>query len=117
MASVTKSGRQSNTFRITFTIGADEYAVVPLLDADPCVVWKAFRFTKLTGDQAVYDVALTKYGPECDCKGFVRWQKPCKHIRTLTAAGMLELTAKPRKPTPAVPQALEPFDWLETLVG
>jgi hypothetical protein len=75
-------------FTITFTIGPDTYFAVPLRP-HPEVASKAFRFLKQTGEQDVYDVCLTEHGPECDCRGFQRWRKPCKHVRTLQAAGML----------------------------
>jgi hypothetical protein len=76
------------TFRITFTIGADVYLVCPL-EPDPDVATAAFRLKKQTGDRAVYDVRLTPAYVECDCPGFQRWRRPCKHVRTLVAARML----------------------------
>ena len=40
-----------------------------------------------------YHVHLTTDGRHsCECKGFLRWQKPCKHIgalQALTSAGRL----------------------------
>ncbi len=75
------------SFTITFHIGPDEYAVVPL-HPDPAVARKAYRLRKRTGDEAVYDVALLDHGAQCECLGFLRWGH-CKHIRTLQAAGML----------------------------
>jgi hypothetical protein len=83
-----RRAKQAATFRITFTIGDDHYAIA-VLRPDPEVAAKAFRFRKLTGGLEVYDVSLTEHGPRCECLGFLRWQKPCKHIRTLIAAGML----------------------------
>jgi hypothetical protein len=77
-----------NTFRITFNIRDTDYAVMPL-EPDPAVASKAYRLTKQGGDGACYDVHLDEYGPHCECLGFLRWNKPCKHIRTLQVAGML----------------------------
>ena len=76
------------TFRIIFHIDDMDYSVTPL-PADPGVAVKAYRLKKLAGDGAVYDVYLDQYGPHCECLGFLRWQRPCKHIRTLHVAGML----------------------------
>jgi hypothetical protein len=76
------------TFRITFHIRDTDYAVVPL-DPDPAVASKAYRLHKLVPGGASYDVYLDKHGPHCECLGFLRWNKPCKHIRTLQAAGMI----------------------------
>jgi hypothetical protein len=75
-------------FRITFECGSDTYTVIPL-SPDPGIAKKAFRLRKQTGDRQVYDVCLTAHGPECDCKGFL-YRRRCKHIRMLTAAGMLD---------------------------
>ena len=84
-----KGRKTAHTFRITFTIGEDRYFVFPLRGIHPEVASKAYRFHKQTGEQEVYDVRLGEHGPECDCKGFTRWQTPCKHIRSLKAAGMI----------------------------
>ncbi len=64
------------------------YAVIPL-DADPGVAHKAYRLSKQGGDRAIYDVRLDEHGPHCECLGFLRWNRPCKHIRTLQGAGIL----------------------------
>lgn len=83
------SSKKPATFSITFRIGEDRYGVAPV-PAHPEVALKAYRFTKLTGDHAVYCVSLTPdLHPSCECKGWLRWQTPCKHIRSLVAAGML----------------------------
>jgi hypothetical protein len=74
-------------FRIRFIIEGLEYAIVPL-QPDLAVASKAYRFIKLAGDRTTYDVHLGEHGAECECKGFLRWRKPCKHIKTLVAAGM-----------------------------
>jgi hypothetical protein len=85
-------GVKPSTFRITFTIGEDDYHVVPLRP-HPEVAAKAFRFRKQGGDQAVYDVRVAEHGPQCDCPGFTHWHPRrgtlCKHVKTLKAAGMI----------------------------
>jgi hypothetical protein len=92
--------RKALTFRITFTIGPDSYAVCPL-QPHPDVATLAFRFRKQTGDRACYDVRLSPAGHiECDCPGFQRWRRPCKHVRTLAAARMLPASVLQPTPTP-----------------
>jgi len=88
MVTVHRTERAAGTFRITFRIGETEYAVFPL-QPDPEVASKAYRLKKVGGDGAVYDVSQDRFGPQCECLGFLRWNRPCKHIRTLQAAGML----------------------------
>jgi hypothetical protein len=74
---------------VVFHIGADSYGV-QALPAHADVASKAYRLSKQTAGQEVYDVRLAPEGfVECDCPGFQRWRKPCKHIRALTVAGML----------------------------
>jgi hypothetical protein len=98
-----------NTFMIRFVIEGAWYSVVPL-KPDPAVARKAFRMRKLgpKGERtAEYDVAISAEGfPSCECKGFLRWHKPCRHLRTLAAAGMIQLPAA-RQPvtTAATPEA------------
>jgi hypothetical protein len=78
-------------FTITFAINEDQYHVFPLA-AHPEVATHAYRFRKLTGDLAVYDVHRDTEGQlSCTCPGhtYHRHGKPCKHLRALTAAGML----------------------------
>ena len=89
MATLTKSRKSSKVsrFTITFSIGENRYFVLPLAP-HPEVAGRAYRFKKQTGDKEVYDVRQAEHGPECDCKGFLRWGH-CKHVRTLKAAGML----------------------------
>jgi hypothetical protein len=69
-------------------IGNADY-LVSRLQPDPDVASKAFRLVKQSGNREVYDVYLDRYGPHCDCLGYLRWSKPCKHIRSLEAAGVL----------------------------
>jgi hypothetical protein len=79
------------TFKIVFWIEGVPYQVIPL-KPDLQVASKAYRFLKrdkrgkLTAN---YDVSLNEHGPQCECKGFLRWRRPCKHIKTLAAAGMI----------------------------
>jgi hypothetical protein len=54
------------------------------------VAQAAYRFHKLTDGQDVYDVRLSPAGHvECDCPGCTYHGEPCKHVKTLAAAGML----------------------------
>jgi hypothetical protein len=83
--------KRQRFFSITFTIEGDSYAV-SRLPADPSIARAAFRFRKLTGDEAVYDVRFTEHGAECDCKGNLQ-HGHCKHADTLkAAAGLFSLT-------------------------
>jgi hypothetical protein len=95
-----------NTFRIRFSIEGAWYSVLPLRP-DPAVARKAYRMAKLgpKGETtAEYDVSISAEGhPACECKGFLRWHKPCRHLRTLAAAGMIELPP-PRQPAAATPE-------------
>lgn len=79
-----KAKQKQRFFQIQFTIEQDNY-VISTLPCSPEVARKAFRFRKLTGDQATYDVRVTEYGPECECLGFLR-HSHCKHAKTLVAA-------------------------------
>jgi hypothetical protein len=99
-----------NTFKIRFQIEGSWYSVVPL-KPDPGVARKAYRMSKLDArgkPTAEYDVSIDAEGqPACECKGWLRYHKPCRHLRTLAAAGMIELPP-PRKPLTVnepVPQA------------
>jgi hypothetical protein len=81
-------------FSITFRIEGTSYGVVPLRDVAPDVAVKAYRFLRKDEKGAVtarYDVRqLPEGGASCECKGFLRWGH-CKHVETLTAAGMIQL--------------------------
>lgn len=54
---------------------------------------RAVRMFKPEGDESrsdepsSYDVTCTRAGDafSCECKGFLRWQKPCKHVLALHA--------------------------------
>jgi hypothetical protein len=74
--------------RITLRIGATDY-VISRLDPDPMVAHIAYRIAKHEGDQTGYDVRVDEHGPQCECLGFLRWNRPCKHIRALRAAGLI----------------------------
>lgn len=74
-------------FRITFFIGRNEYAVIPLHSRADFAL-KAFRLRKLTGDRRIYKVSQTPLGIHCQCKAFKRWRR-CQHVQMLRAAGML----------------------------
>lgn len=73
---------------ITFRIGDGDYRVTRL-QPDAAVARRAFRLQKKGGDEAVYDVYLDQFGPHCECLGYLRWSKPCKHIRALRQAGLI----------------------------
>jgi hypothetical protein len=75
-------------FRITFSYGRDEYAVIPL-SPHPGVARKAFRLRRQSGDRPAYDIRVTNHGPECDCPGFT-YRHRCKHVAMLRAAHMLD---------------------------
>lgn len=68
-------------------IGAADYAVLAL-DPDPRVARLAYRLRR-PGDDTSYDVHVDEHGPQCQCLGFLRWNKPCKHILALRMAGLL----------------------------
>jgi hypothetical protein len=95
MASVTSAPRRrkQRTFVITFAIDGQPYTVAPL-DCDPGIGSAAFRFHKQGGDDAVYDLYLSTYGWQCQCKGFLR-HGHCKHVGTVQKAGQLFGSAPP----------------------
>lgn len=59
------------------------------LHPDPAVASKAYRLQKQGGDGASYDVHVDRHGPHCECMGFLRWNRPCKHIRILQDEGLI----------------------------
>jgi hypothetical protein len=75
---------RARVFQICFLIDTNAY-VVSKLPAEPAAALAAYRFRKVTGDQAVYDVRVTEHGPECDCQGHLR-HGHCKHVETLQQA-------------------------------
>jgi hypothetical protein len=99
-ADATRTQARVKTFRIVFWIEGVAYQVIPL-KPDPEVASRAYRFLKRDSRGRItvnYDVHVNGHGPECECKGYLRWKKPCKHIRTLIAAGMIP------PPCPANPE-------------
>ena len=101
MATTTRARpAKQRAFAITFHIEGDDYRVVPL-PIDPGVGSRAYRFAKLTGDGAVYDLHLGEFGLECQCKGFLR-HGHCKHARTVQAAArVFDLLGHGEPPRPA----------------
>ena len=65
------------------TIEGTEYGVIPLRP-HPEVASKAFRLVKHGDEPASYDVSVQTHGPQCECKGFLRWGH-CKHLAGLIA--------------------------------
>jgi hypothetical protein len=102
--------KRQRFFSITFNIEGDSYAV-SCLPADPSIARSAFRFRKLTGDEAVYDVRFTEHGPQCDCLGWLRHGHrgtACKHIATIQAAtGVFDLAAPTAPGSAGLPARLE----------
>jgi hypothetical protein len=82
-----KAGKKEVAVLLLVVIAGQTYIAEPL-DPHPDVARKAWRLFKSAGSE-VYDVRLTGRGPECDCKGFTRWQKPCKHCQALEALKLL----------------------------
>jgi hypothetical protein len=89
------------TVAMVISIDHVHYAVAPLAPAPGAS--KAYRFTKVDGDEAQHDLDETADGASCTCGDFV-WRHEglddlgCKHIR---AARMLGLIAEAPEPTPA----------------
>jgi hypothetical protein len=79
---------QPTHFRLNFLCEDDCYAIWPV-PVDPGVGRAAWRFSKRTGDRAVYYVLDGLEGWTCECPGFLRWGNshgPCKHILMVQAA-------------------------------
>lgn len=79
------------TARLTLFINGTAYSVRPIRPDDPDVA-RAFRIRK--GGSEAYTVAVTRYGPTCEC-GDWTWRKdgtgiPCKHIAACRAVGLLD---------------------------
>jgi hypothetical protein len=89
------------TVAMVISIDHVHYVVAPLAPAPDAV--KAYRFTKVDGDEAQHDLDETADGASCTCGDFV-WRHEgrddlgCRHIR---AARMLGLIAEALEPTPA----------------
>ena len=71
----------------------ETYYGVRALDCDPMIVAKAFRLNKADG--TLYDVAQTRYGPQCDCPDFIFRRagldpSGCKHVKALVTEGLID---------------------------
>lgn len=75
-------------FRLIIHLGSDEYAIMPMKATH--TGGKCFRLRKQTGDRNIYTIRPGPRSWECDCWGFRRWRRSCKHIRMLTAGRMLD---------------------------
>jgi hypothetical protein len=90
-----RRSRVPETFRIQFLIGDDTYSVIPL-PADASVARKAYRLSKHGAKPASYDVRQAPEGfVECSCPGHT-YRGKCKHVRALTAAGMVAAATEPQ---------------------
>lgn len=84
---------------MVISIDGTHYGVAPLAPAPDAV--KAFRFSKVSGDEARHDIDETAAGASCTCGDFV-WRHEgrntigCKHLR---AARMMGLIGEPPEPT------------------
>jgi hypothetical protein len=63
------------------------------LHCDAALALRAFRLHKADG--TLYDVAQTRYGPQCDCPDFIFRRDGidpagCKHVKALVAQGLLD---------------------------
>ena len=68
------------------------YRVRPIR-CDPSDAVRAFRLNKPDG--TLYDVAQTRFGPQCDCPDFVFRRDGldpagCKHVKSLVAEGLID---------------------------
>jgi hypothetical protein len=89
------SGRPPETFRIRFLLGQCWYGVVPL-KPDPEVMTKCYRVSLLTVDGNAYDCGIKADGkPSCECLGFLNYGRPCRHLRMLRSAGMIDFPDPP----------------------
>src|SRR5436309_2339030 len=84
----------AGTCRLTLTIHDTDYRLRPLAVDPQSGVARAFRLRKLSGDGAVYTVALTECGAECTCPDWEFRRNGldvlgCKHIRALRNLGLL----------------------------
>lgn len=81
--------------QLTLEIGKSSYCITRL-EAHPDVAAAAFRLRKADGE--TYDVRQSPAGwCDCECKGFLRWGKPCKHIKALETAGLVTPRARRRR--------------------
>ena len=86
------AGRKPVSSQLFLSIHRNIYRVHPL-ECDPGIAVRAFRLNKPDG--TLYDVAQTRYGPQCDCPDFVYRRdgldpSGCKHVKALIAQGLIE---------------------------
>jgi hypothetical protein len=79
--------RAARLLTLTCKRSTERYTVQAIRDEAGEVVL-GYRLTKAS-DGEVYDVDI-KEGA-CHCLGFLRWQKPCKHIASLSRLRELRL--------------------------
>jgi hypothetical protein len=70
--------------RLTLVINATAYAVRPVRSD-----WHARAWSLRKADGTVYHLAAGEHGPECDCPDATFRDRPCKHIRSMQATGLL----------------------------
>lgn len=86
---------------MVLSIDSTHYAVAPLAPAPDAV--KAFRFSKVGGDEARHDVDETATGASCTCGDFV-WRHEgrdtigCKHLRAARMMGLISEAPEPTSP-------------------
>ncbi|MFO0891024.1 MAG: hypothetical protein U0790_18005 [Isosphaeraceae bacterium] len=98
--------------RLSLFINGTAYDVRPI-DADGSAAIRAFRIRKFDGTE--YDVAQTIDGPICDCPDFTFHREGidpegCKHVRALTACGLIHTPDSPvagSSPEPVAPKPTE----------
>jgi hypothetical protein len=86
-----KRAKSSSSSRLVLTIGETFYSVIRLPHA-PDEGRRAYRLVKADG--AAYDLAETRYGPECDCPDYIFRRDGldpggCKHVKALIRHGMI----------------------------
>jgi hypothetical protein len=104
---------RQRTFSITFHIEGTDYVITPLACHQE-IGCRALRFAKQTGDGAVYDLHLSRFGWSCECMGFLR-HGYCKHVRTVQKAGLIfhgpavtdEQVAEAMRHCPPMPEPTE----------
>lgn len=83
-----------------------QYDIQPTLDADNNVI--GFGLAK--DDDTVYQIGVSPYGWNCDCKDAQFRNRECKHVRAIKAAlKAIGLEVTPPKPEPRVALVTE-FD-------
>jgi len=82
----------AGTSHLFLSISQSVY-LVHSLSCDPGTALKAYRLNK--SDGTLYDVAQTRFGPECDCPDFIFRRAGldpagCKHVKALVAQGLID---------------------------